>query len=43
MGATAHFVDEQLVYRSVDLFCVEFVREKKSADNIYQVKKHHFD
>jgi hypothetical protein len=39
MGATAHYVDEHLVYHSVDLFCVEFVREKKTAENIYKVKK----
>lgn len=37
MGATAHFVDEQLSYRSVDLFCVEFLADKKSAENICQV------
>jgi hypothetical protein len=39
MGATAHFIDEQLVYHSVDLFCVEFVEEKKSAEHIFQVGK----
>ncbi len=40
MGATAHYVDEQCTYHSVDLFCVEFVAEKKSAENIYQVKNY---
>lgn len=39
MGATAHFIDEQLKYHSIDLFCVEFVEEKKSAKNIYQVRR----
>ena len=41
MGATAHFVDEEWQYHSIDLFCVEFIQEKKSAENIYQVRNDH--
>jgi hypothetical protein len=37
MGATAHFVDANLYYQSIDLFCVEFRQRKKTAENIYQV------
>jgi hypothetical protein len=37
MGATVHFVDEELSYQALDLFCVEFVKTKKSAENIYEV------
>ena len=36
LGATAHMVDENFIYHSIDLFCVEF-REKKSAENILKV------
>jgi hypothetical protein len=39
MGATVHFVDDELSYQSLDLFCVEFVEEKKTAENIYQVSE----
>jgi hypothetical protein len=37
MGATAHFIDNQFEYHSIDLFCAEFVEQKKTATNIYQV------
>jgi hypothetical protein len=39
MGATAHFIDDNQNYQSIDLFCVEFIEVKKTADNIYQVNK----
>jgi hypothetical protein len=39
MGATAHFVDANLHYQSIDLFCVEFRQQKKTAENIYQVNQ----
>ena len=39
MGATAHLIDEDLNYESMDLFCVEFVEKKKTAENIYQVSQ----
>jgi hypothetical protein len=38
MGATVHFIDDQLTYHSMDLFCSEFVEKKKTAANIYQVR-----
>jgi len=41
MGATAHFVDENLTYQSIDLFCVEFREAKKTAENIYEVLLNH--
>ncbi|CAF4280262.1 unnamed protein product [Rotaria magnacalcarata] len=37
MGATVHLIDEGLNYQSIDLFCVEFVEKKKTAENIYQL------
>lgn len=37
MGATAHFIDNQFDYHSIDLSCAEFVEPKKTATNIYQV------
>ncbi|CAF4914765.1 unnamed protein product [Rotaria sp. Silwood1] len=37
MGATAHFVDENLNYYAIDLFCVEIMDVKKTAENIYQL------
>jgi hypothetical protein len=37
MGATVHFTDDQFEYHSMDLFCAEFVEQKKTAANIYQV------
>lgn len=37
MGATAHFIDDCGYYQSIDLFCVEFRENKKTAENIYDV------
>ncbi|CAF3298386.1 unnamed protein product [Rotaria sp. Silwood2] len=37
MGATAHFVDENLNYYAIDLFCVEIMDVKKTAENIYRL------
>ena len=39
MGATVHFIDENLTYRSIDLFCIEFTEPKKTAENIYWVSQ----
>jgi hypothetical protein len=41
MGATVHSIDAQFQYQSLDLFCAEFVEQKKTAANIYQVKFSH--
>ncbi len=37
IGATAHFIDEDFSYHAIDLFCVEFAKEKKTVENIYEV------
>ncbi|CAF2939679.1 unnamed protein product [Rotaria sp. Silwood2] len=37
MGVTAHFVDENLNYYAIDLFCVEIMDVKKTAENIYRL------
>jgi hypothetical protein len=39
MRATAHFVDKSFKYQAIDLFCVEFRQEKKTAENIYEVNQ----
>ena len=39
MGATAHFIDGNLTYQAVDLFCVEFMHNKKTAENTYRVSR----
>jgi hypothetical protein len=39
MGATAHFIDEELTYQSIDLFCVEFAEAKKTAEHLYEVSQ----
>jgi hypothetical protein len=38
MGATVHFINAQFQYQSLDLFCVEFVEQKKTTANTYQVR-----
>ena len=35
MRATAHFVDEQLVYYSTDVFCIEIMQKKKENSREY--------
>ena len=37
LGATAHFVEKDSKYNSVDLFCIEFTAKKKSGENIMKV------
>ncbi|CAF4289239.1 unnamed protein product [Rotaria sordida] len=37
LGSTAHFVDKDSKYYSVDLFCTEFKAKKKSGENIMKV------
>jgi len=39
LGATAHFVDKDYKYHSINLFCTEFVAKKKSGENIIKVCK----
>ncbi len=39
LGATAHFVEKDGKYNSVDLFCTEFTAKKKSGENIMKVCK----
>ncbi|CAF4481727.1 unnamed protein product, partial [Rotaria sp. Silwood2] len=38
LGATAHFVEKDSKYYSVDLFCTEFKAKKKSGENIMKKK-----
>jgi hypothetical protein len=39
LGATAHYVDEQYQFHSIDLFCTEFKPKKKSGEEILKVKR----
>jgi len=39
LGATAHYVDENYQFHSIDLFCVEFKAKKKSGEEILKVRK----
>ena len=41
LGATAHFVEKDSKYYSVDLFCTEFKAKKKSGENIMKVCESH--
>jgi hypothetical protein len=40
LGATAHFVDENGIFHSIDLICSEFKWKKKTAVNVLQVRYH---
>jgi hypothetical protein len=38
LGATAHFVDENGIFHSIDLFCSEFKWKKKTAVHVLMVR-----
>jgi hypothetical protein len=35
MGATAHFIDDNQNYQSINLFCIEFVEAKKKQPRVF--------
>jgi hypothetical protein len=39
LGATAHFVDKDHRFHSIDLFCTEFTAKVKTGENIMEVRK----
>ncbi len=39
LGATAHYVDHQFIFHSIDIFCVEFKPKKKSGTEIVKVRE----
>lgn len=38
IGATAHYVDDDYRFHSIDLFCIEFKAKKKTGEEILRVR-----